>query len=137
MEKADNNIVVSVVNLKKSFGDNVVLDGITVDIHKGENFVVLGRSGSGKSTVAELFAEKGIFIIDTDEIARQLTLPGQNALHKIVEKFGRRILLPDKTLNRAHLRKIIFADPHKRRWIEKLLHPLIRAEMDVHRPLIA
>lgn len=88
-----------------------------------------GGIGSGKSTVANLFAEKGITVIDTDQLARDITLPGQAALHKIVEKFGAGILLPDKTLNRAQLRKVIFADPHKRRWLEKLLHPLIRAEM--------
>jgi len=88
-----------------------------------------GGIGSGKSTVANLFAEKSITVIDTDQLARDVTLPGQAALHKIVEKFGEGILLPDKTLNRAQLRKIIFADPHKRRWLEKLLHPLIRTEM--------
>lgn len=88
-----------------------------------------GGIGSGKSTVAKLFAEKGVTVIDTDQLARDVTLPGQAALHKIVEKFGEGILLPDNTLNRAQLRKIIFANPHQRRWLEKLLHPLIRTEM--------
>lgn len=88
-----------------------------------------GGIGSGKSTVANLFAKKGIAVIDTDQLAREVTRPGQAALHKIINKFSKSILLPDETLDRAKLRKIIFADPHKRRWLEKLLHPLIRAEM--------
>lgn len=87
-----------------------------------------GGIGSGKSTVAKLFAEKGITVIDTDQLARDLTLPGQPALNKIVAEFGKNILLPDKTLNRAELRQQIFTDPAKRRWLEELLHPLIRAE---------
>src|SRR5438270_4373909 len=53
MEKT-NNIAISLSDVKKSFGDNVVLDGITVDVCKGENFVVLGRSGSGKSVLIKI-----------------------------------------------------------------------------------
>src|SRR5579862_1370806 len=87
-----------------------------------------GGIGSGKSTVAKLFAEKGITVIDTDQLARHFTLPGQPALQAIVTKFGESILLPDKTLDRAQLRHYIFADPAKRQWLEELLHPLIRAE---------
>lgn len=87
-----------------------------------------GGIGSGKSTVARLFAEKGVTIIDTDQLARDITLPGQEALAKIIEKFGKGILLPDKTLDRSQLRKIVFTDLHKRQWLEQLLHPLIRAE---------
>ncbi len=87
-----------------------------------------GGIGSGKSTVAKLFEEKGVTVIDTDQLARHFTLPGQNALKAIVTKFGETILLPDKTLNRAQLRQQIFADSSKRRWLEELLHPLIRAE---------
>ncbi len=87
-----------------------------------------GGIGSGKSTVAKLFAEKGIPIIDTDQLAREVTLPGQPALKAIIDKFGDTILLPDKTLDRAQLRKQVFKDPLKRSWLEALLHPLIRAE---------
>ncbi len=87
-----------------------------------------GGIGSGKSTVAKLFAEKGITIIDTDQLARHFTMPGQDALYAIVRKFGESILLADKTLDRAQLRRYIFTDPAKRQWLEELLHPLIRAE---------
>ena len=87
-----------------------------------------GGIGSGKSTVAKLFAEKGITVIDTDQLARQFTMPGQDALYAIIQKFGESILLPDKTLDRAQLRNVIFSNPTKRQWLEELLHPLIRAE---------
>lgn len=95
--------------------------------------LVIGLTGgiaSGKSTVAKLFAEKGIAIIDTDIIARDITKPGQEALKAIVTEFGHEILLPDQTLDRKKLRKIVFANPQKRRWLEQLLHPLIRKNME-------
>ncbi|MCE3238998.1 MAG: coaE 1 [Gammaproteobacteria bacterium] len=88
-----------------------------------------GGIGSGKSTVADLFKKKGITIIDADHIAHDLTQPGQICFNKIVEIFGKSILLSNKNLDRAQLRRIIFADPAKRQWLEQLLHPLIRAEM--------
>ncbi len=88
-----------------------------------------GGIGSGKSTVADLFKKKGITIIDADYIAHDITRPGQICFDKIVETFGESILLPNKNLDRAQLRKIIFTDPLKRQWLEQLLHPLIRAEM--------
>lgn len=88
-----------------------------------------GGIGSGKSTVAGLFAKKGITIIDTDIISREITQPGKPALAKIVEHFGESILLPNKSLDRAKLRLIIFSDHDERAWLEQLLHPLIRDEM--------
>lgn len=88
-----------------------------------------GGIGSGKTTVAELFAELGVTVIDTDQLSRHLTQPGYPAYQQIIEKFGTGILLDDKQLNRKKIRKIIFADPAERHWLEKLLHPLIRDEM--------
>lgn len=88
-----------------------------------------GGIGSGKSTVAELFKKKGVTIIDTDQLARDAIQTNQSAFKKIIEKFGSAILLKDNTLNRAELRKIVFKNPEKRLWLEQLLHPLIRAEM--------
>lgn len=87
-----------------------------------------GGIGSGKSTVAKLFEERGITVVDTDQLARELTLPGKPALNEIVAKLGEEILLNDKTLDRAQLRKRIFLDSSLRSWLEGLLHPLIRAE---------
>lgn len=88
-----------------------------------------GGIGSGKTTVANLFAEKGVTIIDTDQIARDLTHPEGAALQAIVKKFGQSILSSDGTLNRARLRQQIFNHPEDRLFLENLLHPLIREEM--------
>jgi dephospho-CoA kinase len=89
-----------------------------------------GGIGSGKSTVAKLFEKKGITVIDADQVARDITLPEKPALKKIIEKFGSDILLPNSTLDRAKLRKLIFEDDHKRIWLEQLLHPMIRDELE-------
>ena len=88
-----------------------------------------GGIGSGKSTVAKLFQEKGIDIIDTDEIARVVVEPGKTAYKKIVDEFGASVVSEDGTLDRAKLRKIIFSNEKNRIWLEKLLHPLIYEEM--------
>lgn len=88
-----------------------------------------GGIGSGKTTVANLFAEKGVTIIDTDQLARDVIEPGKPALEKIIQKFGQTILLPNGSLDRTALRKHIFNHPEDREWLEKLLHPLIREEM--------
>lgn len=88
-----------------------------------------GGIGSGKSTVATLFAKKGISIIDTDQISRDITNPDGIALNAIVKEFGNDILLPDKTLNRSLLRKKIFDNSNERVQLEQILHPLIREEI--------
>ncbi len=88
-----------------------------------------GGIGSGKSTVAALFAAKSVPIIDTDMLARDITQPGQPTLDKIVEIFGKNMLLPDGHLDRARLRKLVFSNEQKRKQLEDLLHPLIRDEI--------
>lgn len=88
-----------------------------------------GGIGSGKSTVAQLFAEQGVPIIDADKIAREITQPNTPAFTKIVKHFGQDIVLANGTLDRAKLRAIIFSDTKQRLWLEQLLHPLIREEM--------
>src|SRR5437016_3804903 len=88
-----------------------------------------GGIGSGKSTVAKLFSERGVTVIDSDQLARDVTQKGQPALQQIAKQFGKNILHADGSLNRSQLRKQIFADPDKRIKLEKLLHPLIRKEM--------
>ncbi len=86
-----------------------------------------GGIGSGKTTVANLFATHGIEIIDTDIIARVVVEPGTDALNKIAEHFGHDILNLDHTLNRKALAKKIFDNAVEKSWLEHLLHPLIRA----------
>lgn len=89
-----------------------------------------GGIGSGKSTVADLFAARGVPVIDADLIARALVAPGQAALTDIVSRFGAAILQADGQLDRARLRAQIFNDAAQRQHLEAILHPRIRAEMD-------
>ncbi len=88
-----------------------------------------GGIGSGKSTAARLFSELGIPVIDTDIIARELVEPDQPALQQIVTHFGSELLQADGSLDRARLRMLIFSNPQARHDLERILHPLIRAEM--------
>ncbi len=88
-----------------------------------------GGIGSGKSTVTAMFESLGIPVIDADKIAHALTSPGQPAVHLIAKAFGDHVLNQDNSLNRQHLREIVFADEARRKQLEALLHPLIRAEM--------
>lgn len=89
-----------------------------------------GGIASGKTTVADLFAELGVPVIDTDVIAREVVEPGQPALAEVVEAFGPGILEAGGRLDRPRLRERIFTDPDARRRLEAILHPAIRAEME-------
>lgn len=86
-----------------------------------------GGIASGKSTVAEIFAELGVPVIDTDIVARQVVAPGQPGLDAVIGKFGTDLLTTDGRLDRQTLRTIVFDDPDKRHALEAILHPLIRA----------
>ncbi|KRW70657.1 dephospho-CoA kinase [Pseudomonas sp. TTU2014-105ASC] len=88
-----------------------------------------GGIGSGKTAVADRFASLGAHVVDADQAARWVVEPGRPALLQIVERFGKDVLLQSGELNRAELRQRIFVDPAERQWLEKLLHPLIRAEV--------
>ena len=87
-----------------------------------------GGIASGKSTVANMFADHGIAIVDTDLIARELVLPGTPALAELEALFGDAVLLADGSLDRGALREIVFADAAKREQLEGVLHPGIREE---------
>ena len=89
-----------------------------------------GGVGSGKSTVAELFAALDIPIVDADMIARELVEPERPAYREIVAQFGPDVLNPDGSLNRAQLRKRVFADASARVRLEAVLHPRIRSIME-------
>lgn len=90
-----------------------------------------GGIGSGKTTVANFFADLGITIIDTDIIARHVVQSGALALESITEHFGNEILNQDGTLNRNKLAGKVFNNPDEKTWLEKLLHPLIRKEVAI------
>lgn len=87
-----------------------------------------GGIASGKSTVADMFAELGAVIIDTDVIAREVVAPGQPALEDIREQFGSQVLRADGGLDRAAMRQLVFSDEHMRRKLEDIVHPRIRDE---------
>lgn len=87
-----------------------------------------GGIGSGKSAVAELFAKLGVPVIDTDEIAHELTQSGREAIAPIRAAFGAEAVAPDGSLERARMRRLVFGDVQARRRLEAILHPLIRAE---------
>ena len=89
-----------------------------------------GGIGSGKTTVAELFAELGAGVVDTDEIARALTGPGKAALGEIARRFGPEYLTADGALDRARMRKLAFEDARAKKDLESILHPLIRCEAE-------
>ena len=88
-----------------------------------------GGIGSGKSAAAQRFVELGVHLVDADQAARWVVEPGRPALASIVERFGPGVLLEDGQLDRAALRKLIFAEPEQRLWLEALLHPLIGQEI--------
>jgi dephospho-CoA kinase len=89
-----------------------------------------GGIASGKTTVANLFAELGVPLIDTDVIARQVVEPGQPALAAVVAAFGPDILDTDGRLDRRRMRERIFSDLTAKQRLEAILHPAIRAEME-------
>lgn len=85
-----------------------------------------GGIGAGKSTVAGMFAARGVPVIDADDIAHEVVKPGGRAYDEVVAAFGRDCLLPDGALDRAKLRAHVFADPGARRVLEGIVHPHVR-----------
>lgn len=88
-------------------------------------FGLTGGIGSGKSTVARMFRDEGIPVVDADRIARDVTAPGQYAYLEIVHRFGRGILRADGEIDRKRLAEIVFADPVRRAELEEVTHPRI------------
>ncbi len=88
-----------------------------------------GGIGSGKSTIANLFALLDVPIIDADVVAREVVQKGSPLLIKIVEHFGQHILDKQGNLDRTVLRQIVFHSEQEKKWLNQLLHPAIRAEM--------
>lgn len=86
-----------------------------------------GGIGSGKSSVAAMLKELGAAIIDTDEIAHQLTAAEQPGARAIDEQFGPDFLRTDGALDRERMRKLVFSDPQAKKKLEAILHPMIRA----------
>ena len=88
-----------------------------------------GGIGSGKTTIANRFIEKGIDVIDADDVAREVVFPGTVSLKAITQHFGNQYLNADGTLNRSMLREKVFSDDNAKQWLNNLLHPAIRESM--------
>ncbi len=86
-----------------------------------------GGIGSGKTRVADMFAERGAAIIDTDLLAHEITAPGGPAIPALVEAFGTQCLRPDGAMDRDAMRALVFADAAAKARLEGITHPLIRA----------
>ncbi|NKJ48775.1 dephospho-CoA kinase [Burkholderia sp. SG-MS1] len=87
-----------------------------------------GGIGSGKSTVADLFAAHGVPLVDTDLIAHRITAPHGIAMPPIAAEFGAAFVAADGSLDRARMRELVFSDEGARKRLEAITHPLIRAE---------
>jgi dephospho-CoA kinase len=85
-----------------------------------------GPIGCGKSTVAAWLATHGAIVIDADDVARQVTAPGQPAHDAVLARFGDRVRAADSTLDRAALARIVFADPSELAALEAIVHPAVR-----------
>jgi dephospho-CoA kinase len=85
-----------------------------------------GGIGSGKTTVADLFAARGASVVDTDVIAHSLTAPDGAAMPAIVAQFGAAFADATGALDRARMRQLVFADPGAKARLEAILHPRIR-----------
>lgn len=95
-------------------------------------FGLTGGVGMGKSAAGQLLADAGILVIDTDQLARDLVVPGEPALEEIVAEFGSQLLDEAGGLRRKELARIVFADRKKRARLETILHPRIRAAWRRH-----
>jgi dephospho-CoA kinase len=82
-----------------------------------------GGIGAGKSTVAAMLEERGARVIDADDLARRAVRGGTTAFDRIVERFGGKIVGADGELDRGALASIVFADPDRRRELERITHP--------------
>ncbi len=93
----------------------------------------VGLTGSiavGKSYVASVFTELGCHVLDADQTAREVVLPGSPGLAAVAASFGHEILNPDGTLNRQEVAALVFADEDKRQLLNHILHPFIIARQD-------
>ncbi|MGL4715643.1 MAG: dephospho-CoA kinase [Aeromonas sp.] len=90
---------------------------------------ITGGIGSGKTTIANQFAALGIDVVDADVIAREVVAPGTPALTAIADHFGAGVIDPAGQLDRRALRERVFSEPKAKEWLNALLHPLIRHQM--------
>lgn len=85
-----------------------------------------GGIASGKSSVGRLLAAQGLPLLDADVYAREALAPGSPGAGAVLERYGDRVRAPDEEIDRAALGQIVFGDGAERRWLEQLLHPVVR-----------
>lgn len=90
-------------------------------------FGLTGGIGSGKSTVARRFRQRGLPVIDADELARAVVARGTDGLRKVVDRFGNGVLAPDGELDRKRLAAVVFESDDARRDLNAIVHPLVGA----------
>lgn len=96
--------------------------------HRPLLVALTGGVASGKTLVSDHLARKGVPIVDTDVIAREIVEPGRPGLDRLVDEFGPGILDERGRLDRRAMREAVFSDPERRKRLEALLHPLIERE---------
>ncbi len=89
---------------------------------------VTGTIGTGKSTVANMFAELGAFVIDHDRISREVVEPGKPAWQAIIDDFGTEVLNSDRSINRQALADVVFKDPASLQRLNSIVHPAVLNE---------
>ncbi|WP_020620603.1 dephospho-CoA kinase [Paenibacillus daejeonensis] len=88
-----------------------------------------GGIACGKSTVAAMLVARGAALVDADQVAREVVMPGEPALAAVIRQFGQGVRAPDDTLDRQALGKLVFGDRDKLKQLEAILHPAIRERM--------
>jgi dephospho-CoA kinase len=91
------------------------------------NVALTGNIAAGKSAVAELFRRWGATVLDADAIVREVQAPGGAVIRQIADRFGDAVVLPDGSLDRAGLRRIVMADAGAREALERIVHPAVYA----------
>lgn len=90
-----------------------------------------GSSGSGKSSVSNIMADLGAFVISADKLAKESLNKDTPTYLKTIETFGDKILSKDGTINRKTLHSIVFDNPEKLRLLEGIIHPVVRKKVEV------
>lgn len=93
-------------------------------------FGLTGNIGTGKSSVAWMFEELGVPVIDSDEIAHEAISPNSAAWKAIFERYGKVVMLPDEVIDRKKLARIVFQNPDERKFLESVIHPHVKEEIN-------
>jgi dephospho-CoA kinase len=94
--------------------------------------LIIGLTGgiaSGKSTISSMLTDLDMPVVDADKIAREVVNPGEKAYEKVIQTFGKEVLLADEKIDRKKLGSIIFADEVKRKQLNQIVHPAVREEI--------